>query len=196
MKILRIDSSVRYTHSVSRQLTDELLSRLTQQHPDAEIIVRDVAKGLPFVNEAMVAAYNTPDEDRTPEQKEILQPSNELVAELQAADLLVMGVPIYNFSVPAPLKAYIDLVARANLTFTYSSECPKGLLKDRPTYIIITSGGTTVGSDIDYTSGYLKLVLGFLGIESIEIIAADSLSRTGSDKLERVRKQLQALPTA
>ena len=107
-----------------------------------------------------------------------------------------MGVPIYNFSVPAPLKAYIDLVARANLTFTYSSEGPKGLLKDRPTYIIITSGGTTVGSDIDYTSGYLKLVLGFLGIESIEIIAADSLSRTGSDKLERVREQLQALPTA
>ncbi len=189
MNILRIDSSARYEDSVSRQLVGELIDKL-QQSNSAEVVVRDVAKGLPFVDEAMVAAYNTPEGDRTPKQKEALQLSDQLVEELQSADMIVMGVPIYNFSVPAALKAYIDLVARAGLTFTYSSEGPKGLLRDRKTYIIITSGGTPVGSEIDYTSGYLKHFLSFLGIQDVEIIAADSLSRTGSEKLSEVRQQI------
>jgi len=190
MKILRVDSSARYTNSVSRQLTDELIGQLKEQHTDVEVVVRDVAKGLPFVDEAMVSAYNTPAEDRTEAQQELLQPSNELVEELQAADVLIIGCPIYNFSVPAALKAYIDLVARAGLTFTYSSDGPKGLLRDRKTYLIITSGGTPVGSEIDYTSGYLKHILSFLGITDVEIFAADSLSRTGSEKLNQVQKQI------
>ncbi|MGB3572272.1 MAG: NAD(P)H-dependent oxidoreductase [Phormidesmis sp.] len=191
MKILRIDASARYENSVSRQLTDELIGKLKEQHTDIEVVVRDVAKGLPFVDEAMVSAYNTPAEDRTEAQKELLQPSNDLVKEIQSADdVLIIGCPIYNFSVPAALKAYIDLVARAGLTFTYSSEGPKGLLRDRKTYLIITSGGTPVGSEIDYTSGYLKHVLSFLGITNVEIFAADSLSRTGSEKLNQVQKQI------
>lgn len=193
MKLLRIDASARYENSVSRQLTDELISKLKEQHSNLEVVVRDVAKGLPFVDEATVAAYNTPAEDRTEQQKELLKTSDALVEELQSADTLVIGCPIYNFSVPAALKAYIDLVARAGLTFTYSSEGPKGLLADRKTYVIITSGGTTVDSDIDYTSGYLKHVLGFLGITDVEIIAADSLSRTGSEKLAEVRSQIDTL---
>jgi FMN-dependent NADH-azoreductase len=193
MKILRIDASARYENSISRQLTDEFIARLINQRNDVEVIVRDIAKGLPFVTEAMIAAYYTADAERTPEQQEILKPSDELVAELQSAEMIVMGVPIYNFSVPATLKAYIDLVARVGLTFAYSSEGPKGLLKDRKTYLIVTSGGTPVGSDIDYATGYLKQVLSFIGIHSVEVIAADSLSRTGSDKLAQVRAQLQTL---
>ncbi|MEM8502662.1 MAG: NAD(P)H-dependent oxidoreductase [Cyanobacteria bacterium P01_D01_bin.1] len=192
MKILKIDSSAQYENSVSRQLAEELVQKL-QQTADAEVIIRDVAKGLPFVDEAMVVAYNTLEEDRTPEQKETLEHSDALVAELQSADTIVMGVPIYNFSVPASLKAYIDLVARAGLTFTYSSEGPKGLMRDHKTYLIITSGGTPVGSEIDYTSGYLKHFLSFLGITDVEIIAADSLSRTDSDKLSKVRQQIAAV---
>ncbi len=191
MNILRIDSSARYEESVSRQLVGELIDKL-QQSNSAKVVVRDVAKGLPFVDEAMVAAYNTPEGDRTSKQKETLQVSDRLVEELQSADVIVIGVPIYNFSVPAALKAYIDLVARAGLTFTYSSEGPKGLLRDRKTYIIITSGGTPVGSEIDYTSGYLKHFLSFLGIQDVEVIAADSLSRTGSEKLSQVRQQIAA----
>lgn len=193
MNILRIDASARYENSVSRQLTDEFMTQLIRQHPDATVTVRDVAKGLPFVNEAMVTAYNTPEADRTSEQQAVLQTSDALVAELKTADIVVVGVPIYNFSLPAVLKAYIDLVARAGLTFAYSSAGPKGLLRDRPTYLIITSGGTPIGSEIDYASGYLKHVLSFLGIQSVEIIAADSLSRTGSDKLAQARQQLQIL---
>ena len=193
MKILRIDSSARYENSVSRQLTNELIARLKRQHPNATVIVRDVAKGLPFVNEAMVRAYNTSTEERSPEQKSLLQVSDALVEELTNADIVVIGTPIYNFSVPATLKAYIDLVARAGLTFAYSSEGPRGLLSDRKTYVIVTSGGTPVGSDIDFASSYLKHVLSFMGIHDVDIIAADSLSRTGSDKLKQVRQQLQAI---
>ncbi|MEO1622788.1 MAG: NAD(P)H-dependent oxidoreductase [Cyanobacteria bacterium J06632_3] len=193
MKILRIDASARYENSVSRQLTDAVIEQVKGNHPDAEIVVRDVAKGLPFVDEAMVAAYNTSTEERTEEQKALLRTSDTLVAELKSADTIVIGCPIYNFSVPASLKAYIDLVARAGLTFSYSPEGPKGLLADRKTYIVITSGGTPVGSEIDYASSYLKHVLSFIGITDVEVFAADSLSRTGSEKLATVRAQIKAL---
>ena len=193
MKILRIDASARYQNSVSRQLTDELIARMQSLEPDTEVVVRDLAQGVPLLTEPMVIAYNTPAEDRTAEQKDLLSVSDELIVELKAADKIVIGCPIYNFSVPAALKAYIDLVARAGLTFNYSSEGPVGLLSDRPTYLIITSGGTPVGSDIDFTSGYLKHVLGFIGIHNVEIIAADSLSRTGSEKLTQVTEQIKTL---
>lgn len=196
MKILRIDASARYEDSISRQLTDELISQLRQQHPDATVTVRDVAKGLPFVDEATVVAYNTPEDARSPEQKSLLALSNTLVEELATADRVVIGVPVYNFSIPAALKAYIDLVARAGLTFAYSSAGPKGLLSDRKTYLIFTSGGTPIGSDLDFASGYLKHVLSFIGIHDVEIFAADSLSRTGSEKLAQVRQQIQALNVA
>ncbi|NJM98282.1 MAG: FMN-dependent NADH-azoreductase [Phormidesmis sp. RL_2_1] len=192
MNILRVDASARYQDSVSRQLTDELIARL-QQNTDATVTTRDLGQGIPLLNEAMVIAYNTPADARSAEQKDLLSVSDLLIEELKAADTLVIGCPIYNFSVPAALKAYIDLVARAGLTFNYSSAGPVGLLRDRPTYIIITSGGTPVGSDIDFTSGYLKHVLGFIGIHTVEIIAADSLARTGSEKLAQVQKQLQSI---
>ncbi|MFK8183283.1 MAG: FMN-dependent NADH-azoreductase [Phormidesmis sp.] len=193
MKVLRIDASARYENSVSRQLTDELITRIQAQTPDTEVVVRDLAQGLPLLTEEMVVAYNTPAEERTAEQAELLSVSDALVAELKAADQIVIGCPIYNFSVPAAMKAYIDLVARAGLTFSYSSEGPVGLLSDRPVYLIITSGGTPVGSDIDFTSGYLKHVLSFIGIHNVEIMAADSLGRTGSEKLAQVSAQIQAL---
>ena len=193
MKILRIDASARYQNSVSRQLTDELINRIRTQVPDVEVVVRDLAKGVPLLTEAMVAAYNTPAEDRTAEQQDLLSVSDGLVAELKEADQIVIGCPIYNFSVPGAMKAYIDLIARAGLTFNYSSQGPVGLLRDRPTYVIFTSGGTPIGSDIDFASGYLKQVLSFIGIEDVEIIAADSLSRTGSEKLSQVTEQIKTL---
>lgn len=193
MNILRIDASARYQNSVSRQLADKLIARLKQQDMNAQVVVRDLAKGVPLLTEEMVVAYNTPVAERTAQQQSTLVVSDELVAELQAADKVVIGCPIYNFSVPGALKAYIDLVARAGLTFSYSSEGPVGLLRDRPTYLVMTSGGTPVNSDMDYATGYLKHVLGFIGIHTVEVIAADSLARTGSDKLAQVNEQLQKL---
>ncbi|MEM6449700.1 MAG: NAD(P)H-dependent oxidoreductase [Cyanobacteria bacterium P01_D01_bin.105] len=196
MKVLRIDASARYQDSVSRQLTDRLIAQIKEQSSDVDVVVRDLAQGVPLLTEAMVVAYNTPAEERTAEQVDILSVSDALVEELKAADKIVIGCPIYNFSVPAALKAYIDLVARAGLTFNYSSEGPVGLLSDRPTYLIVTSGGTPVGTDIDFASGYLKHVLSFIGIQNVTIIAADSLSRTGSEKLSQVTDQIQTMAIA
>lgn len=191
--ILRIDASARYEASVSRELTDELIAQLKKRDPNVQVTVRDLAQGVPFVTEAMVIAYNTPAEERTPEQQAVLQVSDELVAELQASDRIVIGTPIYNFSVPAVLKAYIDLVCRARLTFRYTADGPVGLLRDRKTYIIVTSGGTPIGSEIDFLSGYLRQVLAFIGIKDVEIIAADSLMRGGEAKIAQVKAEIKAL---
>ena len=192
MKILRIDSSARYEASVSRQLGNQLLGKLKTKYPDAQIIERDVAQGLPFVDETMAAGYMTPPEERTAEQKSHMSVSDTLVEELASADMVVIGAPIYNFSVPATLKAYFDLVARVGVSFSYTSEGPKGLLRDRKTYLIVTSGGTPVGSDIDFASRYATHFLSFLGITDVEVIAADGLSRTGSEKITEVSQYIES----
>ncbi|NET09209.1 MAG: FMN-dependent NADH-azoreductase [Merismopedia sp. SIO2A8] len=194
--VLRIDASARYNGSYSRQLGDRLIDQLKAKYPGMAIIHRDLAKGVPFVNEAMVVAYNTSEDKRTAEQKEVLKPSNELVDELFSSDALVITTPIYNFSVPASLKAYIDLVCRGRLTFRYSSDGPVGLLSDRKTYLVIASGGTRIDSDIDFATGYLKHVLGFIGIRDVEVIAGDRLMSGPEERLAQTHQQIeQAIAT-
>ena len=189
-RILRVDSSARYDGSVSRQLTNYIIERFTSEFADAAVIERDVAAGLPFVTEELIGAYYTPRENLTNDQAALLATSNKLVEELQTSDVLVLGVPIYNFSVPATLKAYIDLVARAGVTFRYGENGPVGLLKDRKTYVVVTSGGTPLGSDFDYVSGYIRQVLAFLGITDVEFIAADQLVRDPEATLTKAREQI------
>lgn len=192
-RILRIDASARYTGSFSRALADRAIAQLQQKYPDAEIVVRDLAAGVPLLTEEMVVGYNTPDAERTAAQQEALQVSNALIEELKAADILVFGIPIYNFSVPGALKAYIDLICRARLTFSYSSEGPVGLLADRKTYLIVTSGGTPIGSEIDFATGYLQHVLKFIGISDVEVIEADKLMQGGEAKVAAARQQIATL---
>lgn len=190
---LRVDASARYNGSYSRQLGDRLINQLNAKYPEMTLINRDLAKGIPFVNEAMVVAYNTPEEERSPMQKEVLQPSNALVEELFASDALIITTPIYNFSVPASLKAYIDLVCRARLTFRYSSNGPVGLLSDRKTYLVVASGGTPVGSDMDFATGYLKQVLAFIGIHDVEVIAGDRLRSRAEERMAQSQQQIDQL---
>ena len=137
IKILHVSASGRAQGSVSRQLSRDLIAALDARYDGTEVTNRDVAKGVPFVDEAWITANFTPQETRTDEQREALAHSDQLVAELQDADILVLGVPVYNFSIPASLKAWIDMVARARLTFRYTGGgCPG---KDRAP---IGSGGT------------------------------------------------------
>ena len=116
-QILRIDASIKGAQSVTRALTGRIVDRLTGAAPAASVVSRDLSGGLPFVNAAWIEAAFTPDTDRTPEQAQALALSDELIAELQAADTLVIGMPVYNFAVPAQMKAWIDQVARAGVTF-------------------------------------------------------------------------------
>ena len=181
--ILRIDASGRYEGSNSRALADHLIANLRAENPNSEIVNRDVAQGLPFVSEDWINANFTPEEKRSAKQKTVLAQSDLLVGELQAADIIVIGTPIYNFGIPATLKAWIDMVARAGKTFQYTENGPVGLLEGKKVYVVFASGGTEIGSDLDFASGYLKHVLGFLGIHEVEIFAADQLMMHGDEKV-------------
>jgi FMN-dependent NADH-azoreductase len=175
-KILRIDSSARDEGSYSRALTDQVVSKLQVSNPGAEILLRDVANGnLPHIDSVWAAATNTPEADRSAEHIAALALSDSLVDEIISADILVIGCPIYNFSVPASLKAWIDQICRAGRTFSYSPEGPKGLLEGKKAYIIIASGGTEIDSTVDFATGYLRQVLSFIGITDVVVIESDRL---------------------
>jgi FMN-dependent NADH-azoreductase len=179
--ILRIDASARTAGSSSRCLTDAVIEKLA---PD-NIVTRDLTAALPFVTEDWIGANFTDEAERTDDQKAALALSDSLVDELLAADTLVIGTPIYNFAVPAALKAWIDLIARARKTFQYTATGPEGLLTGKKAFILIASGGTEVGSDIDFASGYLKHVLAFVGITDVTVIAADQQMMKGEAALEQ-----------
>jgi FMN-dependent NADH-azoreductase len=168
--ILQIDSSGRNQGSLTRKLSEKITSKLTNS--DSQVVKRDLNNGLPFINEAWIGANFTDKDERNQEQKEALKTSDLLIAELQAADHIVIGSPIYNFNIPAVLKAWIDMIARAKVTFEYSENGPVGLLKNKKAYIAIASGGVPVGSAIDFSYNYLKHVLAFVGITDITIIDA------------------------
>lgn len=186
--ILRLDASARRAGSISRALNDRLLARFADT-PDTTVTMRDLAQGLPQIDEAWIGANFTAPDERTPDQKARLALSDELVEELQAADTIVIGMPIYNFSVPAALKSWIDMVARAGVTFQYTADGPQGLLDGKRVIINFVSGGTELGSEIDFASGYLRHMLGFLGITDVEFVPAD---RTAIDP-EGVMKSAEAI---
>lgn len=170
--VLQIDASARQTGSMSRALSARIVEKLSP----AKIIRRDLADPLPLIDENWIAANFTPASDRDALQQDRLRLSDQLVAELRAADTVVIGLPVYNFSVPSGLKAWIDLVARAGETFRYTPEGPHGLLAGKRAILAVASGGTAVGSEIDFATPYMRHVLRFFGIEDIEIVAADQLA--------------------
>jgi len=180
LKVLRVDSSARSEGSVSRRVADALIERLEITEGPVDLMVRDLAIEPPhFVDAAWVDANFTPPERRSEAQSAVLAESDALVAELKAADVLIIGVPIYNFAIPAKLKAWVDMVARARVTFRYTENGPEGLLRGKRAYLAVASGGTAVGSEIDFATDYLRHLLGFLGIDDVEIVAADRLTPRG-----------------
>ena len=193
-RILRIDASGRYEGSVSRQLTDRLIDHLVTQNPNAQVITRDLAQSdLPFVNDTMIGGFYIPDEERTPEQRAELAFSNGLVEELRGAGTIVIGVPIYNFGVPASLKAYIDLIVRFGLTVGPSERGLVGLLNGQKAYLVVTTGGTPVDSNADFATPYLRHALGFIGIKEIKVITADGLMSAGQEKIRAAEAQIDVL---
>ncbi|MCD9149377.1 FMN-dependent NADH-azoreductase [Pseudophaeobacter flagellatus] len=187
--VLHIDSSARSENSVTRSLSAEITAQLSPDH----VIRRDLVTPLPLLDEAWVNANFTPADQRTPEQKALLAQSDTLIEELKQADTVVIGTPIYNFSVPSTLKAWIDLVARVGVTFQYSETGPEGLLTGKRAIIAVASGGTQVGSDIDFASTYLRHVLGFIGITEVELVAADQLVKDSDGSMARAKSAIAAL---
>ena len=172
INILRIDSSARRDGSETRALTDAFINRIGAT-ADTAVIHRDLAADAPdFVNETWVGAAFTDPNARSDTQAAALVASDALVAELETADVIVIGVPIYNFSIPAVLKAWIDMVARAGVTFRYGENGPEGLLQNKRAYVMMASGGVPIGSAMDFASPYLRHLLGFIGIQDVHFISA------------------------
>ena len=173
MKILRIDSSASTEAGKSRLLTTRIIDELKKLGKSLEVTVRDLNESLPQVDSSWIAANNTKVGDLADEQKKTLSLSDKLVAEIEAADTLIIGVAVYNFSIPASLKLWVDLICRAGKTFKYSDKGPEGLMTDKKAIICFASGGTPFGSDIDFASGYIRHILGFIGIKDVTFIKAD-----------------------
>ena len=188
--ILRIDASMRRQKSVSRMLADEMVAALGARRQGVTVTSRDLAAGIAIVNSAWIEAEHTSEENRTPDQRALLAQSDALVAELQAADDIVIATPMYNFSVPAALKAWIDLICRDKVTFTYENDVSRGLLFNKQATVIITSGGTVAGNDIDFATGYIRHILEFIGVNDVTIIDVSGLSKNRAQVIEHARNQI------
>lgn len=191
-KILRIDASARQTGSVSRDLTDKVIERYCGEGA-IQITKRDVSLGLPHIDEAWVTANFTQIDKRGKDQQAALSLSDKLITELKDADMVVIGTPIYNFGLPSTLKAWIDLVARAGVTFRYTENGPIGLLERKRAIILVASGGTRVGSEFDFATPCLRHALNFIGITDVTIIVADALAENANEKIAEASKEIAVL---
>jgi FMN-dependent NADH-azoreductase len=178
MKLLRIDSSAR-RNSISRQLTSKFVETWKHEHPEGEVIERDLAAThLPLISDEWAQASHTDPAKLTAELKQSLAVSDMLVAELTAADTIVIGAPMYNFAISAPLKAWIDQIVRAGRTVRFGAAGPEGLLKGKKVFVVTSRGGTyrpgTPTEHYDYQQPYLKHILGFIGLTDVTFIHAEN----------------------
>jgi len=170
-RILKIDASARGAASATRALTAAITDRLSAARGGADVESVDLAAvHPPLLTERMVEAYFTPPEDRSADQRAAVGASDRYVAQLQAADAVVIGAPIYNFTVPGALKAWFDQVGRAGVTFRYTANGPEGLLRNKTVYVAVASGGTPIGSEIDFATPYIRHFFGFLGLTDVRIV--------------------------
>lgn len=188
--ILRIDASANVSTSNSIKLGDQLIAKLRDQG-EINLTQRSLNEDLVFIDETWVGANFTPVEDRSEQQKRALEFSDLLIDELRQADHIVLTTPMYNFGIPASLKAWIDLICRAGVTFQYTADGPVGLLKNKQVDIVITTGGVPLQSPVDFISDYLKQVFRFIGIEQINIIAADQMNVDAEASFNKALDQIE-----
>ena len=177
MNILQVNSSARREGSQSSQLAAAIVEGLRAINPGAQVTVRDLAHTPhPELDDAALQALFSPAENHSPEQAARVAQDDALIAEIKAADVVVLGVPMYNFGVPAQLKNWIDAVTRAKVTFRYTASGPEGLLKGKKVYVALTRGGKYRNTPADSQVPYLKTVLGFLGMTDVEFVYAEGLA--------------------
>ncbi len=181
--LLKINSSILPSGNANR-LVDAFAERWLAAHPEGRIIERDLTREpIPHLDEITLTGFATPAAERSAEQAAAVAHSDALIAELQAADIVAIGVPMYNFGIPSPLKAWIDRVARAGITFKYTDTGPVGLVQGKQVYVLAARGGVYAGGELDVQSRYLKTVLGFIGMTDIEFVYAEGLAMGDERKL-------------
>ena len=175
--ILRLTTSLFADAGNSTKLVDSFIDNLYHSHPDSHVIERDLVKSpLPHLDGVRVGALFSAPESRTADQQAVIDESDALIAEIKAADIIVLGLPMYNFGIPSQLKSYFDHLARAGVTFRYTAEGPVGLVGDRKVYVLATRGGYYQGTPRDSQTPYVRDFLNFIGIQNVEFIYAEGLN--------------------
>lgn len=191
-RVLVIESSARQQGSVSRELTQQFIANWQAAHPADQIQVRDLAaEPVPHLDATLLAGWMTPSEQQTEAEKAALARSNQLTDELLAADVLVLAAPMYNFAIPSTLKAWLDHVLRAGVTFKYTETGPQGLLTGKRAFVLTARGGIYAGSGLDHQEPYLRQALAFIGIHDVQFIHAEGLN-LGAEFSEKGLAQAKA----
>jgi len=177
MTVLQLNASIFSGAGQSSRLADELVARLLADTPDSRLIMRDLARDpVPHLSAERFRAFLARPESRTPEQNAVVAYSDRLIEELRRADVLVIGLPMYNFGVPSALKAYFDHVARAGVTFRYTAQGSAGLLTGKKAFVVAARGGRYAGTPRDTQTPYVRDILSFLGIEDVQFVYAEGLA--------------------
>jgi FMN-dependent NADH-azoreductase len=176
--LLQIKASISHDQGLSSQLANNFVAAYRRSHPHAKVLVREVASAepVPHLNGERFGAFIAKPEERTDAQHAVVAYSDALIDELKRADIIVIGLPMYNFDVPSQLKAYFDHIARAGVTFKYTATGPVGLLTGKKVYVFATRGGLYAGSPLDTQTGYVRDFLGFLGMNDVQFIYAEGLA--------------------
>ena len=183
MNILELKSSIFIDGGQSSVLADEFVARRKAAEPMVNVVVRDLARDpVPHIDAQRFTAFTTPDNRRDPAQRKIAEFSDELIGELRRADLIIIGLPMYNFGIPSTLKAYFDHIARAGQTFRYTDKGPVGLLTGKRAVVFATRGGLYAGTTLDSQTSYIRAFLGFLGITDVEFVYAEGLAMGDASK--------------
>lgn len=191
-RVLVIESSARQQGSVSRQLTQQFIANWQAEHPADQVQVRDVASDpLPHLDATLLGGWMTPSEQQSDAEKAALARSNALTDELLAADVLVLAAPMYNFAIPSTLKAWLDHVLRAGVTFKYTETGPQGLLSGKRAFVLTARGGIYAGGALDHQEPYLRQALAFIGIHEVQFIHAEGLNM-GAEFSEKGLAQAKA----
>lgn len=194
--VLIIESSARQQGSFSRQLTRQFINQWQAARPADQVTVRDVALNpVPHLDANLLGGWMKPEAQRSADEQASLKRSDELTDEVLGADVLVLAAPMYNFAIPSTLKAWLDHVLRAGVTFKYTETGPQGLLTGKKAYVLTARGGLYAGSTSDHQEPYLRQVLAFIGIHDVTFIHAEGLN-LGGDFQEKGLNQAKARLTA
>ncbi len=175
--LLKINSSLYGEVGQSSQLAERFVQSWRKRYPNGRVLSRDLAKqSVPHLSAERFQAFITKPEERNVEQQAVAAESDALINELQQADVIVLGLPMYNFGVSSQLKAYFDHIARAGITFRYTANGPEGLLKGKKAYVFATRGGKYAGTPLDTPTDYVRIFLNFLGIADVEFVYAEGLA--------------------
>ena len=187
--LLQIRSSIFSDNGQSSQLADRFIEKWRAANPGGQVIVRDLARDpIPHLDAARFGAFLAKPGERTPEQTAVAEGSDALIDELKRADVVVLGLPMYNFGIPSTLKAYFDHIALAGVTFRYTDKGPVGLLAGKQVYAFAARGGLYAGTTRDTQTGYVRDFLGFLGMTDIEFVYAEGLAISTESKAQSIAK--------